>query len=149
MIEVSRREWAEDVPDDKICGKPGFLYDVRLVARHRRVFDYASFLTTTERVHPSTCHICLEGGNDQVRITIPSILGAAAIIDMVTTLVTAAEYALRPGMRATTSRAVMDGSAEDERVDELANQQPEYVLGPANPLTFLWPDMPCSFFEVD
>ena len=43
----------------------------------------------------------------------------------------------------------MDGSAEDERVEALANQQPEYVLGPANPLTFLWPDMPCSFFDVD
>ena len=149
MIEVSRREWAEDVPDDEICGKPGFLYDVRLVARDRRVFDYASFLTTTERVHPSICHICLEGGSDQVRITIPSILGAAAINDIVTTLVTAAEYALRPGIRTTTPRSVMDGSAEDERVEALASRQPEYVLGPANPLTFLWPDMPCSFFEVD
>ena len=28
-------------------------------------------------------------------------------------------------------------------------QATEYVIGPSNPLTFLWPDMPCSFFNVE
>jgi hypothetical protein len=28
----------------------------------------------------------------------------------------------------------------------LADEWPEYVLGPSNPLTFLDPEMKCSFF---
>ena len=137
IIEVSRREWAEDVPDNEISGKAGFLYDVTLAARNQQVFDLSNFLASTARVHSSICHICLESGNDQVRITIPSILGATSIVNMLKSLVTAPEYSLRPRMRVT------------ERVESLADQQPEYVLGPSNPLTFLWPDMPCSFFNVE
>ena len=41
----------------------------------KRVFDFSNFLTNTIRVHPSICHICLEAGNDQVRITIPAVIG--------------------------------------------------------------------------
>ena len=143
MIEVSRREWAQDVPpNEEISGKPGFLYDIRLAARGQQVFDYSEFLASTERAHPSICHICLEGGNGQVRTTIPSVLGTNSIIDMITKLVKASEYALRPKRETTTFEV------EQQRVEALVTQQPEYVLGPSNPLTFLGPDMPCSFFNV-
>lgn len=149
MIEASRREWANEVPNNRICGKPGFLYNVNLSARNLQVFDYSKFLAGTVQVHPSICHICLEGGNDHVRITIPAILGRTPIVGIVTTLVREAEYAVRPKMRTTTSDLSNDGSVEHARVVALANQHPEYVLGPSNPLTFLCPDTPCSFFNVD
>lgn len=31
---------------------------------------------------------------------------------------------------------------------DLADRWPEYVIGSSNPLTFLAPSMPCSFFGV-
>ncbi len=39
-------------------------------------------------------------------------------------------------------------NSDDRTVQKLSEKWPEYVLGPKNPLTFLGPDMPCSFFNV-
>ena len=136
-IEVTQREWASDAPDDEIAGKEGFLYDVLFLARGQHAFDYSNFLTSTKRIHSSICHICLGDGSDRVRITIPSILGGDRVVDMVNTLVTGAENSMRPTIRRTQS------------AESIAEQEPEYVLSPSNPLTFLCPDMPCSFFSVE
>lgn len=149
QIEVTQREWAPDVRDHEIAGNSGFLYDVRFAARNQQVFDYSSFLATTEHIHAAICHICLTGGNDQLRFTIPSRLTPARITDIVTTLVRAAEYALKPRIGTPREPPAFEGSSEERRVESLANRWPEYVLGPFNPLTFLCPDMPCSFFSVD
>jgi hypothetical protein len=37
---------------------------------------------------------------------------------------------------------------QGKTIQGVADSWPEYVLGPANPLTFLAPDMPCNFFGV-
>jgi len=45
-------------------------------------------------------------------------------------------------------RRTVDKGDQQEKVQRLADRWPEYVLGPKNPLCFLSPDMPCSFFTV-
>jgi hypothetical protein len=74
-----------------------------------------------------------------VRVTIPALLGSAEVIRIVEQMMTAALYCL-------VSRSLRD--SDDDSVQRLANTWPEYVLGPENPLTFLAPDMPGSFFGV-
>ena len=70
------------------------------------------------------------------RITIPAILGADLIIQIVEKIYEAVHYCLRPGL----------SRLDVHDVQKLADSLPEYILGPENPLTFLTPDMPCSFF---
>ncbi|MGF6936973.1 hypothetical protein OKW41_006135 [Paraburkholderia sp. UCT70] len=135
-IEVLRRPWAEwAVP---AAGQPGLLYEVRIHARQQRHLDLKRFLDGTKAVHRHLVHICLDGGSKAVRVTIPACLGQGALIDVVTRLVEAAQYCVKPGLF----------ERPDKIVQDLANTWPEYVLGPQNPLTFLSPDMPCSFFAV-
>lgn len=84
-------------------------------------------------------HVCLDNLAHAVRVTIPALLGVDEVIRIVERIVKASPYCLAPS-------ALRDPS--DDSVQKLANSWPEHVLGPENPLTFLAPDMPCSFFGV-
>jgi hypothetical protein len=81
-------------------------------------------------------HIVL-GTGDTLRLTIPAVLGAEAVIGIVDRWLLAARNNVRRGHPITT-----------ESANALAADWPEYVLGPGHPLAYLGPDMPCSFFDA-
>lgn len=134
-VEALRRPWTEVHPP--IDGTPGYLYDVQLTARDARTFDYSLLLQQTRKLHQHVVHICLDATESGLRITLPAVLGAAKVVEIVEAFLDAAGYAVGRSRNPVAS----DPTA-------LADEWPEYVLGPRDPLTFLGPDMPCSFFGV-
>lgn len=118
-----------------------------MVARDNRSFDYGRFLENTKRLHHELCHICLDAFERSIRITIPCVAGAGVILPVLKRLVDDARNALQPSASANL-RLSADLAVASQAIDNLALQWPEYVLGPANPLTFLGPDMSCRFFAV-
>ncbi|VVE48932.1 hypothetical protein PCO31111_04601 [Pandoraea communis] len=134
-VEVLAMPWAEwKVP---IVGREGFLYDVTIYARGQRHLDYHRLMRSTTKLHDHVVHICLDGAARQFRFTVPACLGAARIIPIVEGFDHAARNSLAPG-----ARDALDGT-----VQAFADAQPEYVLGPLNPLSFLSRDMPCALFQ--
>jgi hypothetical protein len=135
-VELLHRPWAEwtTAPD----ARPGYLYDVRLTARRERVFQYPEFLESTRSIHPQLVHLCLDAFAKSVRLTIPALLGAKQVIAIVERLLEVAGYVVWGGRR----------DPDDHAVQRLADEWPEFVLGPDNPLTFLTPEMPCTFFNA-
>ncbi|MDA1054484.1 MAG: hypothetical protein O3C40_28960 [Planctomycetota bacterium] len=136
-IEVLHRPWASH-RESPIAGSQGRLYDVRISSRGRGLLEYRGFLDDTRTMHSSFVHLCLDSAHSSVRITIPAILGQSAVIGFIEKLIAASQDAVR--------RTVFDSSAK--AVQSLADEWPEYVLAQDNPLTFLDPEMPCSFFNT-
>lgn len=135
-VEILQMPWAEwKVP---IAGEKGFLYDVLIYARGQRHLDYKQLLRSTSAIHKHLVYMCFDGGAKSLRFTVPACLGAVAVIDMIEQFHEASMNCLRSGIDET----------PDSVVQAFADALPEYVLGPQNPLTFLSPDMPCSFFGV-
>jgi len=132
-VNVQRRPWAKSA--DRVDGSVGFLYDFRLSARGQRMFDYPRLLEATRNLHSHLVHICLDASEDAVRLTIPAILGSSKVIEIVERVVEASEYNISSHRNPIAPTP-----------DLLADEWPEYVLGPTSPLTFLDPEMKCSFF---
>jgi hypothetical protein len=136
-VEVLCRPWASwSTP---VAGKEGFLYNINVHARQKRSFDCNRLLQSTSGLHKHVVHICLDNFSQSFRLTLPAVLGAERIIEIMEKVIEASRYCL--------SYSVPSQAAEDA-AQALADSWPEYVLGPENPLTFLSPDMPCSFFGV-
>ncbi|WP_142251795.1 hypothetical protein [Bradyrhizobium sp. UNPF46] len=131
-IEVSRRGWVQR--ESPVDGKPGYFYDVRFHARDRRCFDYEGFLKNTRAIHRHCAHVCLSGLDNHIRLTIPAVLGSQQVIPVV-------QRCLDVARNGVTRSHCQRGKAQ-----RIANEWPEYVLGPEDPLGFLNPGMPCSFF---
>ncbi len=131
-VRRQKRPWASNSLAESSAG---YLYDFYLFAQDGRSLDISSFLSHTRPLHPQLAHLCLESCFSAVRFTVPAVIGPAAIIGLVQSLYDAAVAAARRGP------PLAGGDA-----DNVAAAWPEYVLGPGNPLTFLSPDMPCSFF---
>ena len=136
-VETLKRQWAE--PTDNVDGTKGYLYEIYIVARNQRTYDYRKFLEKSQRIHKRLVHICLDTFAGSVRITLPSVLGADTVIDIVSNFIEISRYCIFPG------RSL---GLNDDSVQRLSEEWPEYVLGPENPLTFLDPNMPCTFFGV-
>ncbi len=135
-VEVLAMPWAAKALP--IAGQPGYIYDVMIFARRERQLDYRQVMQHSTRLHQHVVHICVDSFAKQLRVTIPACLGAAKVTEIIEGFIEAATYSLRPALR--------EFTAEDAQA--FADTLPEYVLGPKNPLTFLSPDMPCSFFAV-
>ncbi len=86
---------------------------------------------------------------DTIRITVPAVIGTKSATHVFEELIEAAENTLRSGSLRSPSVGALPRADGPSPVDHIAESFPEYVLGPSNPLTFLAPDMPCSFFNVD
>ena len=142
-VEVMRRPWLSPSHPAQVAGENGFLYDIMLTARDCRRFEYAQFLVNTKSIHSSICHICLDSFQTTLRLTIPTVLGKTTIIGIIRRLIAEARNALRP------DRALGNADQQKIFVESLVEKWPEYVLGPSNPLTFLDPEMPCSFFGLE
>ncbi|MFG1954875.1 Swt1 family HEPN domain-containing protein [Micromonospora sp. NPDC048830] len=138
-INAIRRPWRTTSASGRISGQEGYLYDVNIRGLDRRGFDYRRFLQDTQHLHGDVVHICLESFNTSIRITIPAVLGARRVSKTIQRLIDWAPNSLQK------ISDMDDRTAENER---LAQEWPEYVLGPGSPLCFLTSDMPCSFFSV-
>ena len=134
-IEIVSMPWA--VRKTHVAGEPGFLYDVTMHARGQRRFKYEDLLRATRARHKHLVHICLDELSASLRLTIPACLGEDTVKGIIETFQEAALNNLRPRPQ-----------TAEGRVQAFADTMPEYILGPRNPLTFLGPDMPCSFFNV-
>lgn len=132
-VRSQRRPWATT---PLAPGAPGHLYDVYFYAQDQRTFDLRRFLDQTERDHRRLVHLCLDHDN-AVRLTIPALLGAPAIIGLIERFHEAAVKTVSRGR-------FLPSSAPDV----LAATWPEYVLGPKDPLSYLDPEMPCAFFNA-
>jgi hypothetical protein len=85
-------------------------------------------------VHGHMAHVCLSGLDNHVRLTIPAVLTSRQIIEIVQRCLDVAGW--------TVSRSHWREGAAKRTADEW----PEYMLGPDDPLEFLTPEMRCSFF---
>lgn len=135
-VEVLCRPWA--TWSTPVAGNEGMLYEVRIYVRHIRHLEFDKFLKGTQDLHKHFVHICLDDAAKDIRVTIPAILGTDKVIELVDKLVEATRYCISSG----------EWPPYKGSIQTLANAWPEYVLGPENPLTFLSPDQPCSFFGV-
>lgn len=136
-VNTIKRIWAED--SEIIDGTPGYIYDVSIHIRNQKQFDYRYFLAQTKSLHSEFIHICLDAFSNSIRVTLPAVLGSEKIIAIIDKLIETTNYTMVPSHTINT---------DDISVQKLSEKWPEYVLGPKNPLTFLGPDMPCSFFNV-
>lgn len=133
-VQVITRPWA--TATQTVDGQSGHLYDFNLMSYDRK-FDYPKVLEATRRLHPHFAHISLGGHEDTMRLTLPTILGTAKVIGLIEEFLEYARYGV------SRSRSPVVGPP-----DAVAEEWPEYVLGPRDPLTFLSPDMKCSFFGI-
>ena len=136
-VNTIKRIWAEE--SETIDGVSGYIYDVNIHIRNKRQFNYSSFLLQTNSLHSEIIHILLDTFSTSIRVTLPAVLGSIRVIEIIDKLIHATENTM------TISKMI---NADDLSVQKLSEEWPEYVLGPKNPLTFLSPDMPCSFFNV-
>jgi len=135
-VEAICRLWATwSVP---VAGKEGLLYDVVLYVRGAHYLDCGTLLEQTQSLHKHLVYICLDPHATDIRVTIPAILGADRVIQILENFIAISRSCICPG-----SWPSYKGTVQD-----LADAWPEYVLGSDNPLSYLAPDMPCSFFSV-
>lgn len=137
-VAVTMQPWAEWAKP--IAGREGFLYDVTLILRgsQRWHFDLPQLLKNTRRLHKHFVHICLDEKADDIRLTIPAVLGEARIIEVLERMINMARSCAYPG----------EWPRYKGTVKAVAKAWPEYVLEPGHPLTVLTSGMPCSIFEV-
>jgi hypothetical protein len=139
-IDVLRRPWRANGFGGRVSGEPGFLYNVRIGARDRRTFEYSRLLEDTKRLHPHFVHIVLDSFMSSVRVTIPAVLGTRKTNNAIREFIRWVPNSLR--------RRSVEADDRGDKVEHIVGEWPEYVIGPRNPLSFLGPDMPCSFFSV-
>jgi hypothetical protein len=136
-VNTIKRKWAEY--SEIVGDTPGYLYNIRIYIRNERQYNYKNFLDQTKTIHSNFVHVCLDTFSDSIRVTLPAVLGSDKVIEIIDKLIDTTEYTMESSHRI---------NADDLSVQKLSEEWPEYVLGPKNPLTFLDPGMPCSFFNV-
>lgn len=123
-----------------VSGREGIFYDVLIFLRgsRRRHFDYTHWLENTQRLHKHFAHICLGHHADEIRLTIPSVLGAQPVIEILEQMIDTARCCARPN----------EWPTYKGTIKSLTDAWPEYILEPGHALTLLTSDMPCSIFNV-
>ena len=144
-IEITARLWANTIHRKHVAGKKGYFYDVQFTARDNRCFDHLQFLQYTEAVHSNICHIFLESYPSCIRVTIPTVLGTQAVVEITNALLSQAHNALRPCPPLAEAGGL---SGRYEQIEQIVRDSPEYVIGPSDPLSIIYPDTPCSFFSA-
>lgn len=132
-VTLQGRPWASSF--NPKSNPQGILYDCKIIAEGQRGFDYEAFLEKSRDQHRHMVHICLDSFADTVRLTIPAVLGAPSIIGILERMLEIAANSVGP----------QQGN-QAAAIQNLARKWPEYVIDDQNPLSFLAPDMPCSFF---
>jgi hypothetical protein len=134
-VEVLRMPWVRSTLP--VAGQSGFLYDVSIMTRGPRHYNYRGLLQRTKAQHCHVVHLCLNGSATTFRFTVPAVLGERKLIEIIEAFHDGALNSTQPGAYDRPAAAI----------ESMARELPEYVLGPENPLTFLSPDVPCAFFQ--
>ena len=121
-----------------MAGQEGIFYDTNIYLRgsRHRYFEYPNWLENTRQLHQHVAHICLEDRADSIRVTIPAILGAQRVIEVLEEMIDMARSSAQSGEWPTYKGTIKN----------VADEWPEYVLAPQHPLTLLTKDMPCRIF---
>ena len=136
-INSIRRRWAEKA--EIIDKTSGYIYDFNIHLRDNRQFNYSNFLEASSKFKADIIHICLDTFSSSIRVTIPSVIGSNKVCEIIDDLIVFSENAIIFKHHI---------NNDDQFVQRLSEEWPEYVVGPKSPLTFLAPGMPCSFFNV-
>lgn len=135
-VNVTRRPWAATTARPEAAA--GWYYDATLYAQGGRCLDLPRLLETSRRLQPHLGHVMLGHGSDSIRLTLPAVLGVDRVIALLRDFHGLAMNAVRHGPNPIASDP-----------DALASQWPECILGPMDPLSYLAPDMPCTFFAAE
>lgn len=79
-MDTTAQPWANWAKP--VAGREGILYDVTIFLRgsRRRYFDLVRLLENTRALHKHFVHICLGNHADDIRMTIPAVLGEKLIV---------------------------------------------------------------------
>ena len=159
----STRPWSERTKPFE--GSRGGFYDAVVHATRDWQFGYQDFLAGSVRVHDRVCLFHLNEARRSVRVTVPSVIGASGVADILGVCKWAAENAVRPRSGPTSITQRLEDKLETLReapiplrawqepwADELAEPYGEFILGPMHMLSFMGSDhvrgRPGSFFAV-
>lgn len=147
-FEIISRPWSK-IPKDysEVIGLPGYFYELNLHCHDGRIVRYTDLLKATGFLHESLLYFVLSSEEDHLRVILPSILGKDILIKCFDVFIKVFANNLWPQRE---ERSLSDEAmqADMDRVQRFADSCPEFVIGPKNPLSFLEPDMGCSFFNV-
>jgi len=146
QLEVSQRSWVEPQQPPYIDSR-GFIYSLSFNTADNNIFDYARLIDATAWCEPIVLHMILDGLMTTVRYTLPAVSGSGTLITAIDRLVKDALSCVRPQPyhNRKLDFASLDLSYLDN-IQKFANSYPEYILGPRNPLAFLYPEMSGPFF---
>ncbi|SRR6266571_1503920 len=135
-VDWTIRPWVDKSSlKERIAPNPGVLYDVGFQALDGRSLAYDEILSRTQALHARCIHVILDSSCSSIRITLPSVLPLKEVIETI-------EAFREPVLRSIQPRI----ERREDLGDTIASRWPEYVIAPSNPLSFLCPDMPCTFF---
>lgn len=137
-VDTTVQPWAEW--ENPVAGRKGILYDVTIFLRgsRRRHFDFERLLENTRGLHKHFVHICLGRNADDIRITIPAVLGEKPIVEILERMIDMARSCAYPG----------EWTHHKGTIKDVVDAWPEYVVESDHALTLLTSDMPCSIFGV-
>ena len=145
-IDIVRRLWINaPIDSSQVIGCPGFFYDLNIHEHEGRDFDYKEILKSTQSLHEHILYISLSSSGRHVGVLLPSLLGKEILIVIIRAFIDAAANNLIP-RRPDISLSMESAEKAIDEVENIADQWPEYVIGPKNPISFLDSDMECSFF---
>lgn len=149
-IGIVKRPWM-DMPKDyrDVVGRPGFFYNVDFYLHNGQYFNIDSILKSTRSLHQHLLYFIFGRMNSDFRILLPSMLGEEKLIVIIRAFIDAAANDIWP-KREEKQTDFSSETAESyiNSIQAVANRWPEYVIGPQNPMSFLTPDMECSFFNA-
>lgn len=117
-----------------LVGRAGLVYHARFSSRVSNL-PADTVLEQTERVHSNCIHIRLE--THSIEVMVPSVIGHDLLASTIDCFLDRCIESASPGER-----------ADMQRLDQIADKWPEYVLGPSNPMGLLDENMPCSIFAL-
>ena len=130
------------------------IYNVRFIGHHPNRFKCADVLEYTTERHTDIVHIFLDSHESIIRVTIPAVVGAAKVIDIIDRFDYVCRNSTAPFAR--NDGKLSEGADELEKrvklmasaMARIAARWPHCVIPPSNPRSFLDPECPCSFFGV-
>lgn len=134
-INCSTRPWFEE-KEAGPANRPGLIYHARFRVLRGDGLPAERVLALTDSVHSNCMHIRLE--DRSIEVMVPSVLGENAIVETI-------ERFLEACIEHAGSGTTLDA----DRLEEIAAQWPEYVLGPSAILGFLDEEMPCTMVALD
>ncbi len=143
---VIKRPWAKYSSPNVVASTPGFFYNLHLHGLRGQRIKLDEFLRRTEPVHQHVAYIFLEPIGD-VSVIVPAVLPSADLVAIFRIIINVVTNSLWRGPQVSSN---IDPRTQFEdwrmRVQMIADQSPEFVLGPNHPMTFVDSETRASVF---